>query len=168
MTKTKSSANEGRIHEIESTLKIYKKEIEGLLMRQDEFRKQMLSCDADRISLRSKIYDLTKVKPFTDVQLKKLKNICDHGWDDFRTRLAKIHVEVFEQVMEQEMALAKIESVELDQDQFKRKSTKSLIMRMQSFKTSLVAKQQRNEAAVYESSESITSSIMEEESSMSN
>lgn len=64
------------------------------------------------------------------------------------------------------MALAKMESVDLDADKFRTQSTKSLMMRMQSFKTSLIAKQGRNEALRYEdSSGSLSASSIEEEDS---
>ena len=69
-------------------------------------------------------------------------------------KLGKIHEEVYEQVMETEMALARLESVEIDQNSPKKRSTKSLLMRMNTFKKSLQAKQLRNEVMKYDSSSS--------------
>lgn len=100
MSKAKVLGHESRIDELDSTFKIYKKELEGILNKQDDMRKGILMSEGDISRMRSQIYDWVKVKPLTDFQMKRLKTISDSGWEEMQKRVARIHIEVFEQVME--------------------------------------------------------------------
>ena len=52
-------------------------------------------------------------KPFSDKQSKLLKELADGKWNSLTRRVANIHEEVFEEIMETEMALARLETENL-------------------------------------------------------
>lgn len=58
--------------------------------------------------------DLARLaKPFSEKQTKLLKEVADGKWNSLTRRVANIHEEVFEEIMETEMALARLETQNL-------------------------------------------------------
>ena len=86
-----------------------------------------------------------KFKPFTDKQYMLLMNIADTKWYEMSTKVSNLHKEVFEEIMEHEMALARLQTEELENsltpDARSKPSNKSLLFRLNTLSTSLKLKQ---------------------------
>ena len=56
----------------------------------------------------------TKTKPFSDYEHNFIKELSSHKWDTMMDKVNKVSEEVFEQVIEAEMALAQLETEDIE------------------------------------------------------
>ena len=107
--------------------------------------------------LRKKCDDMYKYAvPFTEKQTQLLKEVADNKWNTMTRKVANLHDEVFAEVMETEMALARIEAVDLTSvlptneiETETYKENKSLLTRLTTFKAALLEKQKTGERPVF-------------------
>lgn len=114
-----------------------------------------------------------KFKPLTDKQYLSLKEIADTKWDEMSTKVQNLHKEVFEEIMEHEMALARLQTDELETSlspaEKGKPSTRSLLFRLNTLSTSLKLKQDTglrpkyDDSPLIEEDESVSCSEVDED-----
>lgn len=107
-------------------------------------------------------------KPFSEIEITKVKDLVNNKWEVMNKKMATLSQEVFDQVMEQEMALARLETANFDKMIPNSQGNRSLLMRLNSLQLSLKAKQKQGSVPIYDhdedQDESMQSSAIEEDS----
>ena len=76
-----------------------------------------------------------RTRLFTDKEIKTLKEIGDKKWHELQKKVAGLHDEVFTEIMQAEMELAKLEIEDLEEAAPELKGTqRSLLKRMATLK----------------------------------
>ena len=118
-----------------------------------DIQKNELAVQASRKYLNENMH---KTRPFTDSQIKFLRELADTKWEKMLKRVENMQDEVFSEIMEQEMALAGLDSEILEEhipSTIKLKQQKSLLGRLNTFKSNILAKKERGLVPKYEASE---------------
>lgn len=85
--------------------------MDSLGKRLDEQKNEITRVSSSAFQQKKQLSELTDdMKPLTDYEHNFLKELCKSKWDSLLKRVEKISTEVFEQVLEAEMELTKIEA----------------------------------------------------------
>ena len=82
-------------------------------------------------------------KPFKESEIVLLKNFVNSQWDLYKIKIDNLAAEVFDEVLEYEMALAGLDVMKFEDaipKSTKLKTQKSLLVRMTTLKDSLIQK----------------------------
>ena len=138
-----------------------------------EFANQEREISRHRVMMnntRTRLEDVAKhSRPFTADQLIVLRDLVNGQWDELRQKVNNLAQEVFEEVVEHEMALAGLEAANLDKIIPKNstvgKQRVSLLQRMNTLQMSLKLKQKSGKAPTFDETReesSIETSINEQ------
>ena len=126
--------------------------MEYLKRQISELKESEKKTDKSQFTFKQQLKDLeAKTKPITDYEHNFLKELSAVKWDALMNRVNKINDEVFEQVMEAEMALAGLETEDIDKiyipEHMKKKNSKTLLKRMSTLKLNILAKKSGGKVA---------------------